>query len=189
MKRLFIVHRWGGSSNEPLIAWLGKQGVREGYETTVLDMPGSEVPTIDKWVGHLDSVAQYTDENTYFIGHSIGCQAILRYLETQEGCRVGGMILIAPLGNVLNGLTNDIQKDIVRPWLERAINFRVIRDMGGKSVVIFSDDDKKIPVKETTEFYTNGLGPKIVILSGRGHFKEKDGVMELPEVIEELRAM
>ncbi len=189
MKRLFIVHRWSGSSSEPLIAWLGEQGRALGYETTVLDMPGTDVPTIDKWVGHLDSVVQYVDENTFFIGHSIGCQAILRYVETQEGCRVGGIILIAPLGNVLTGMNDPLDQDIARPWLERPINFRVIRDMGPKVSIFFSDNDEFIPLKETTEFYTNGLQPKFIVQSGKGHFKEKDGVTELPEAIEELKGM
>src|SRR6202042_2944953 len=84
-KRLFIVHGWAGSSKEPMIAWLGKAGAENGFETTVLDMPNTNVPTIDAWTAHLDSNVGYVDQDTYFIAHSIGCQAVLRYLEMNKG--------------------------------------------------------------------------------------------------------
>ena len=32
------------------------------------------------------------DENTYFVGHSIGCQAIMRYLESVDVKKIGGVL-------------------------------------------------------------------------------------------------
>lgn len=188
MKRLIIVHGWDGSSKEPLISWLGKIGTEAGFETTVLDMPNPSVPTIDAWTKHLEDNVYYVDQDTYFIGHSMGCQAILRYLEMNKGSELGGLILIAPFISQLTGLETQEDQDIARPWLERPIDFMNIRKMSSKFVTIFSDNDKFVPLETNKEAFEKALNPKIIVESGKGHFSEKDGVTEIQSVLEALNS-
>ena len=185
MKRLFIVHQWNGSSKEPMIAWLGKMGAEAGFETTVLDMPNPSVPTIDAWVGHLDGNVYYVDQDTYFIGHSIGCQAILRYLDANKASPAGGAIFIAPWVQ-LTGLDTQVDQDIARPWIERPIDFSAIKKMSDKFVAIFSDNDKFVPLEANKEVFEKSLNAKIIVEQGKGHFSEEDGVTSLPSAAEEL---
>jgi uncharacterized protein len=187
-KRLFIVHGWGGSSTEPMIAWLGEEGKKLGFETTVLEMPNSASPTIDAWVNHLESVVMYPDENTFFIGHSIGCQTIFRYLQAPEFSDVGGIIAIAPW-LVLSGLESDEEKSIARPWLENPINFGQIKKVVKKVSLIFSDDDPDVPLAENQELFMKKLEATIIVEKGKGHFTESDGVKDLPSAMEELKKM
>ena len=187
MKRLFIVHGWYGSPQEPMISWLGKVGAEAGFETTVLEMPNPAVPTIDAWVKYLEDNVYYVDQDTYFIGHSIGCQAILRYLEGNKGSRLGGAIFIAPWIQLMNLETQE-EQDIARPWIDRPIDFASIRSMGGKFVAIFSDDDKFVPLEANKEAFVKALNPKVLIEHARGHFSEEDGVVDVPVVVEELKA-
>jgi predicted alpha/beta hydrolase family esterase len=187
MKRLFIVHGWGGSSKEPMIAWLGKIGMGAGFDTTVLDMPNTNVPTIDAWTKHLDDNVGYVDQDTYFIGHSIGNQAILRYLELNKGSQLGGAILIAPFVQ-LASLETQEEKDIARPWIDRPIDFLNIRKMSDKFVTIFSDDDYDVPIEVNKSAFEKALNPKVIIEHGKGHFTEEDGVVDLPVVVGELEA-
>lgn len=187
MKRLIVVHGWGESgSKESIIAWLGKVGTEAGFETTVLDMPNPTVPTIDAWTKHLDENVYYVDQDTYFIGHSIGCQAILRYLEQNKASKLGGAILIAPWIH-LTGLDTQEDKDIARPWSERPIDFPGIRSMGGKFVTIFSDNDQFVPLESNREIFEKGLNAKVIVEHGKGHFSEEDGINELSVVVEELK--
>jgi len=186
MKRLIIVHGWNGSSQEPLISWLGKIGTEAGFETTVLDMPNPGVPTINAWTKHLEDNVYYVDQDTYFIGHSMGCQAILRYLEMNKGSKLGGAILIAPFLAQLTGLKNQEEEDIARPWIERPIDFAAIRAMGGKFVTIFSDNDKFAPLEANKSAFEKALNPQIIIEHSKGHFSEDDAVVELPSVGEAL---
>ena len=186
MKRLFIIHGWGGSSKEPMIAWLGKVGREIGFETAVLDMPNPAVPTIDAWTKHLEDNVYYVDQDTYFIGHSIGCQAILRYLEMNKGSALGGAMLIAPWKQ-LTGINQQENQDIARPWTDRPIDFSAIRSMNGKFVTIFSDNDKFVPLEVNKEIFEKGLNPvKIIVEQNKGHFSEEDGVVDLPVVKEIL---
>ncbi len=185
MKRIFVIHGWGGSSQEPMIVWLGKVATEAGFETVVLDMPNPLVPTIDAWTKHIEDNVYYVDKDTYFIGHSIGCQAILRYLETNKGSQLGGAILIAPWLQITNIKTQE-EQDIARPWIDRPIDFASIRAMGGKFVTIFSDNDTFVPLQVNKDAFEKALNPKIIIEQGRGHFSEEDGVTSLPMVLQEL---
>ena len=178
-KRLFVVHGWYGSSNEPMIAWIGKAGVEAGFETTVLDMPNPSVPTIDAWTKHLEDNVYYVDQDTYFVGHSIGCQAILRYLEMNKGSQLGGALFVAPWVQLTNLETQE-EQDIARPWIDRPIDFAGIRAMGGKFAAVFSDNDKFVPLDANKDAFEKALNPKIIIEPAKGHFSEEDGVIDLP---------
>ena len=179
MKRLFIIHGWGGGQKQPMISYLEEAGKELGFETTFLNMPNPEVPTIDAWTKHLEENVYYVDQDTYFIGHSLGCQAILRYLEMNKGSPLGGAILIAP-AFVVDGLDTQEDQDIFRPWKDRPIDFANIRTMSNNFVTIFSDDDKLVPLDSNKEIIEKGLNQKIIIENGKGHFCKEDGVTELP---------
>jgi len=178
MKRLFIVHGWGSGEKQPMISWLEKVGHDLGFETTFLSMPNPTVPTIDAWTKHLEENVYYVDQDTYFIGHSLGCQAILRYLEMNKGSQLGGAILIAPAFDVA-GLDTQEDQDIFRPWKDRPIDFSSIRTMSNNFVTIFSDDDKLVSLDLNKEIIEKGLNQKIVIENGKGHFCKEDGVNDL----------
>ena len=187
MKRLFIVHGWGESgSKEAPIAWMGKVGAELGFETVVLDMPNPLVPTIDAWTKHLEDNVYYVDQDTYFVGHSIGCQAILRYLEKNKGSQLGGAVLVAPW-LMITGLETQEEQDIARPWVDRPIDFASIRAMGGTFVTIFSDNDPFVPFAPNKEAFEKALNPKIVVEQGKGHLSEEDGVTAIPSVEEALK--
>ena len=186
-KRLFIVHGWG-DSKEPLLAWLGEQGTKLGFETTVLDMPNPGVPTIGAWVSHLESVVQYPDESTYFVGHSMGFQAILRYLQSPENSKTGSVLGIAPW-LTLTGLETAEDKDIARPWTDNPIDFRQLKNVINKMTLIFSDNDPLVALAENEELFKKYFDPTIIIENGKGHLAESDGVKELPSALDALTKM
>jgi predicted alpha/beta hydrolase family esterase len=187
-KRLFIVHGWDGSAHEPLITWLAEEGKKLGFETTILEMPNPASPTIDAWVKHLESVVMYPDENTFFIGHSMGCQAIFRYLQSPEITEAGGVICIAPW-LVLNNMNTEEEKTIARPWLENPINFSQIKKVVKHMSLIFSDNDPFVPLAENRDLFAQKRDAQVIVEQGKGHFAESDGVKELPSAIEELKKM
>src|SRR3989344_1681977 len=94
MKRAVIVHGWGGSPNELLIKLIKAGFEKKSFEVTAPQMPNPEEPKIDEWVNFLSDVIENIDENTYFIGHSVCSQTIMRYLEKQNK-KVAKCIFIA----------------------------------------------------------------------------------------------
>lgn len=59
-------------------------------------MPDTANPKIKEWVSELEKQVSELDENTYFVGYSIGCQTIMRYLENKETRKIGGILFVAP---------------------------------------------------------------------------------------------
>src|SRR3989338_4384154 len=95
-KKVYIIHGWDGSPNEPMLQWLKVSLEEKGYEIFVPEMPEPAVPKIESWVGKLKEIMS-PNNNTVIVGHSIGCQAVLRYLETlDESTKITGLVLIAP---------------------------------------------------------------------------------------------
>ena len=144
MKQVFIIHGWGGSSEKDWIPWAKRVLVQKGFEVHIPTMPDTDNPVIDKWVGHLAKEIGEIDKDTVLIGHSIGCQTILRYLEGfSTGSRIGKVILIAPWVSLKN-LTSE-EEPIARPWEETQINFDSLKSKAGSYVAVFSDDDPVVP--------------------------------------------
>ncbi|MDE1865056.1 MAG: serine hydrolase family protein [Candidatus Micrarchaeota archaeon] len=188
MVRVIVVHRWYGNSACDWIPWLKAEMEKSGAEVVVPDMPNTNAPRIDQWVPFLKGVAGAVDGNTYFVGHSIGCQAVLRLLETlPDGTRAGGAVLVAPWINTLTNLSEG-EPEIARPWLETPIKWGNIREHAGKIVDICSDDDPYVPSSEA-EILKRELSAKIVLDQKRGHFTDEDDVTQLPVLLKELKAL
>lgn len=188
MKRLFIIHGWDGYPEEGWFPWLKKEMESRGFEVTVPQMPDAEFPKIEKWIPALSSAVGTADNNTFFVGHSMGCQAIARYLETlPEDVTVGGAVFVAGFFKRLRSLGKDAEViAISKHWLESPIDFKKIKQHLPKSVAIFSDNDPFVPIDNTEEFEQN-LGSQIIIEQNYGHFSGGDDrVTKLPIVLDSL---
>ncbi|KKQ34197.1 MAG: hypothetical protein US50_C0058G0004 [Candidatus Nomurabacteria bacterium GW2011_GWB1_37_5] len=95
-KKVYIVHGWGSNSKSKKFIWLKNELEKKNFEVVLLDMPDTLRPKIEAWVGKLKEVVGLPDENIFFVGHSIGCQTIMRYLQTLPvDMKVGGAVFIA----------------------------------------------------------------------------------------------
>lgn len=182
-KRVFIIHGWDGHPNEGWLPWLKKKLQKQGFFVKIPLMPNSEEPKIIDWVLHLRKIVAKVDEQTYFVGHSIGCQTILRYLESlNENAKIGGAVFVAGW-LTLNNLETEEEKIIAKPWLETPINFEKIKLKTNKFIVIFSDNDPFVP-KENIKMFEEKLGAKIIIENKKGHFSGSDLINDLPIALE-----
>src|SRR3989338_7844944 len=151
-KRVFIVHGWEGSPKSDWFTWLKFELEKRKFIVEVLAMPDSDAPVIGSWISFLDKKVKRLDEKTYFIWHSIGCQAILRYLEKiPKNIKVGGCVFVAGWFS-LKGLESKEEWEIAKPWLETKINFKKIKKHTKKFVAIFSDNDPWVPLENKVVF-------------------------------------
>lgn len=184
MKRVFIVHGWSGYPEEGWFPWLKGELLQRGISVTVPSMPNPDEPIIDTWVSHLTKVVGMLDEETYFVGHSIGCQTILRYIE-QAQVKIGGAIFVAGWFHLTN-IDTEEEKRISKPWLETAIDLEAVSSLLSKSVAIFSNDDPLVPLNINSSAFKEALGAQIVIEEAKGHIAGTDGIVTLPSVLEAL---
>ena len=192
MKRVFIIHGWDFN---PKMNWY--QSVKEklkveGFEVIIPEMPDSHHPSISQWVEKLAEVVGDVDDNTYLIGHSIGCKAIMKFLESEvaNGDRCGGVIFVGGWFTLSPAaLPDDNYKAIAKPWLNMKLNFGKIKSKSSKFIAFFSDNDPYVPTNNIPMFQDN-LNAEVIIESGMGHFDEETGgVKELPSVADKLVEM
>ena len=187
MKRVFIIHGWGGYPEEGWFPWLKDTLKKRKFSVEVPAMPDRDFPKIETWVPFLNKLVKKPDPDTYFIGHSIGCQTILRYLEkSSPGIKTGGCVFVAGWFS-LNNQTEE-EEIIAKPWLNTNLDFGRIRKTTKKIVAIFSDNDPYVPLTDSKLFEKN-LGAKIVIEHNKGHFSGSDNIKKLPIILNEILNM
>ena len=187
-KRVFIIHGWKGDPDEGWFPWLKKQLEDKGFEVYVPSMPDSNRPKLEVWISYIDNLVGQPDNNTYFVGHSSGCRAILSYLEKlSDDVKIGGVIFVAGWF-ILTNLESDEDWETAKPWLEREVNFDRIKSHSKNFVAMFSQNDPYVSMDNKTIFEEK-IGCKIIILGQRGHLGADDGVIELPQALHELLAM
>lgn len=190
-KRVFIVHGWDGHPEEGWFPWLKKELEARRYEVIVPQLPEAGSPRIQNWVPKLAEVVGTADKQTYFVGHSMGCQAIARYLVTlPEVVQVGGAVFVGGYFKHLTGLEDDSDvRETDKHWLDTPLDLAKVRSHLPKSVAIFSDDDPWVPLDNQDDF-KNKLGSEIVVEHNAGHFSGiRDGTTELPIVLEKLLSL
>lgn len=186
MKKVIIVHRWDGTPENDWYPWLKKELENKGFQVIVPEMPNTSEPKIEEWIAHLKKAIGKVDIDTHFIGHSIGCQTIMRYLATlPKKTKVGNVIFVAGWFN-LNNLENEEVKKIAKPWLETPIYFIKVKQKIGMLTVFLSDNDPYNCLEENVQTFKEKLGAKVVILNNRGHFTHDDGVLKMPKILDEL---
>ncbi len=188
MKKAIIVHGWDGHPKEGWFPWLKNQLEKKGFTVNIPQLPQPEKPRIDKWIPFLIKSFPNPDKNTYFVSHSMGCQAIARYLEKlPKNIKVGGVIFVAGFFKKLTGLEDDPDvQETGKHWLDANINFEKIKSHLKKSIAIFSDDDPYVPLDNQYDF-KNKLRSKIIIEHKKGHFSaDLDNATKVPIVLESI---
>lgn len=185
-KRVFIIHGWGGNPQEGWFPWMKKELEKKGFNVEVPAMPNADNPAIETWVSFLKKAVKSPDKGTYFVGHSIGCQTILRYL-TETNAKIGGAVFVAGWFT-LKGLESDEEWKIAKPWIETPIDLGKAKKCIGKCAAIFSDNDPFVPLDDSNVFRKK-LGAKIIIEKQKGHFSGSDNITKLPSVLRELLEM
>ena len=189
MNKIYIVHCWDGTKEDGWYPWLDNQLSNDNNIVYRFNMPNTTTPTIEEWVSFLDKQVNKLDDKTYFVGHSIGCQTIMRYLETKEICKIGGILFVAPWLDLLDYAIEDEESyNIAKPWLTEPIDFEKIKQFTTNICCFFSDNDYFVSLKEKDKF-EKLLNSKNIIVKEKGHISQDDNVFELKEVLEECQNM
>ncbi|MBI2595213.1 serine hydrolase family protein [Candidatus Daviesbacteria bacterium] len=186
MKKVVIVHCWGG---DPDYCWYPKtkQELEEkGFEVSVPEMPETDFPKQSLWLTKLKDVTGKTDGSLFLIGHSLGCITILRFLEQlKDNEKIDGAVLVA-------GFTDDLGFPEVKNFFTAPVNFEKIKNKARYFVAINSDNDPYVDLKYAEEFKQK-LGAKVIIKHNMGHFSgpidNEESCTHLPDVAESVLGM
>lgn len=187
MKTAILIHGWGGSPKKDWFSWATDNVAKIGYDVICPEMPETDKPKISLWVNKLKKILNETNEEIVLVGHSIGCQTILRALsEIDVKSNIKRIILVAPWWFLTIGESEEI---IAKPWYEQNIDFSKINNNYKDIVCIFSDNDPVVPLDLNKDFFVEKINPKILLHKGMGHFSGDDDppFKEIPFLLEYLK--
>lgn len=183
MRRVFIIHGWDGYPEECWFPWLKHELEIRGFQVEVPQMPEPSAPKVGAWVPYLAKLVGTPDAETYLVGHSMGVQTILRYLETID-TPIGGVVAVAGFFTLIPGSIGGPEDEkIAEPWLTKPMNLEKIKMNANKIVAIFSDNDRFVGF-ENLEMFKKRLGAETILLHNRGHIGGSDNIKEVPEILE-----
>lgn len=182
MKKIYIIHGYTGNPDKNWFPWLRNELQRAGMEVHVLNMPHTEAPKYSEWLAYMQSQVVDPDENTYFVGHSLGCITILQFLNNiSRGVKVGGAVLVA-------GFSSPIHFTELNGFFSVPLDEEKIKISVNKMVAISSDNDPHVPYWQAEELEKR-FNLELIKIHGGLHLNEKAGYKELPVVLEKLREM
>ncbi|MCX8074556.1 MAG: alpha/beta hydrolase [Clostridia bacterium] len=186
MKKLYLIYSWSGRIEDGWYQWLGKELLKYNVEFIIQEIPNTDTPKINEWVSKVDSIVTDLDEKTYFIGHSIGCQTIMRYLETKEIKKIGGILFVAPWLDLIPDKMDDESNKIAYEWINTPINFAKVKEFANNITAILSDDDYYVSINNEKEF-RHKLGAKTIVVHNQGHISGEDGINESVIILESIK--
>lgn len=182
-KRIFIIHGYSASPEDHWFPWLKSKLEQDGVTVKVLKMPDSNNPNAPAWIKFIQRSVKAPDENTYFVAHSLGCIALLRYLDSLSGsAKIGGMVLVSGFAETLPQLPE------LNDFSTTMLNQDRLIAISSQRAVIASLDDAAVG-HEKTERLSVFLKAKFRSVKSGGHFLAADGFTQFPEAYEELSTM
>ncbi|MCO4745581.1 MAG: alpha/beta hydrolase [Proteobacteria bacterium] len=181
--RIVIVPRWGASPSDDWYPWLA-EALPVPVEVVPLK-PEADAPTIDAMVTALTEAAPAeTLSETVFVGHSVGCQAIMSFLATQPATtRVPAFVAVAGWFEL------DSSWPPIRPWLEAELDTHRVRAMVQHIQVVLSDDDPYTKDHVANQAaWEDRLDAKKMRVPGAGHFNRHEEVSVLAAVRQAIDA-
>ncbi len=182
-RRLCIIPRWGGGPDRDFYPWLRRELAARGRFAEVLspEMPDPGTPTLEAWPARIAEVVGREPEalaRTVLLGHSVGCQAVLRFLAAlPAGTRVAGALLVA------GWFTVDNPWPTIVPWIETPLDLAAVRAACPRTVVLLSDNDPFTSDHTANRAaWEERLGAEVQVIPGAKHFNEG----EAPAVLEAL---
>lgn len=187
MKRAIIIHCWEGYPEYCWYPWVKKELEAKGFQVEVPSFPETDLPKLEKWLPYLQEAAGQPDEQLYLIGHSIGCAAIMRYLETlKEGQKIGGVVFVA-------GFTENVGYEEIQSFFRTPMDFEKIKGRSKNGfAAIQSDDDPYVDLKYA-DILKEKLGAEIIIKNKAKHFsgaiENEEACLELPDVVRSMEKL
>jgi uncharacterized protein len=182
-KRVIFVPGFGLSApleTDDWADWLAKEIRKCGFEFKLLSMPDTMCPEVDQWLSFLEKQNIEIDDDTYFVGHSLGCITIARFFERLPSKSIArGCIFIA-------GFCSLPKIPLLSDFCSVPLDFSEVKKHAREFVSIVSDNDHVIS-KDLSEELSERVGAWTIIEHNKGHFTT--GVKKIPSVLNVILEM
>ena len=167
MKRVLILHGWGGSDHPHWQAYLADKLRENHYVVSFPNFPNRDLPDLDEWLSFLyKEIKAFRPES--IVCHSLANILWFHYVNRYEVDPVEKLMLVAPVSP-----TCDI------PELSTFFPYSLPSDLRAKSVIMASgDNDPYLSIDEAYQLH-DILGIGLKVLENGGHINPASGFGEL----------
>ncbi|MCB5191703.1 alpha/beta hydrolase [Methylobacillus arboreus] len=178
---VYIIHGYQASPQSHWFPWVKQALESQDFKVDVLALPESSTPDLGVWLDHLRANITGQDQHTYFIGHSLGCITLLRYLEEQQQ-PAGGMILVSGFAEPLSFLP------ALDVFTAVPLDSEHIIRLVPKRIVMAAQDDNIVPYPYSLRL-AEKLRAEWELFEKGGHFMAQDGFSEFPALYDAIIGM
>jgi predicted alpha/beta hydrolase family esterase len=182
---VFIIHGTEGYPEENWFPWLKGKLEEKGHKVFVPQFPTPPVvpAKISEWFEVLKNYEQYINEDTIFIGHSLGGVFTLRILEKLNHPVKASILTGTPIGvrPILNYDRDSSFSGFDFDWQKINNNCK-------NFVVFHSDNDPYVSLGNGEELEKH-LGVELTFIPNAGHFNAKAGYLKFEALLEKLEPL
>lgn len=175
-KHIVVVHGYTASPDVNWFPWLAKVLRAQGARVSIPAMPDSFNPDPIKWALALQQSLPAVDTNTILIGHSLGCITALGHLLSLPAHTLaGGVLLVSGFDRTVSTLPE------LHAFTDAPLDHAEVCRRTQKIISLFSDNDSIVEPKASIEL-SRHLKAEQQVVSGGGHFLDREGFVQFPEV-------
>lgn len=180
---VFIFHGTMSSPEGNWFPWLEKELKGLGIEVFVPKFPTPEGQNLDNWLKTFEPYQKYVNQDSVFVGHSMGPGFIFRLLEARQSSIKAG-VLVAPFYKELD-LPEPFSK-LIKTFIDRPFDWEKIKQNCPIFTVFCGTGDPYVPL-EQPKFIAEKLETELKIIKDGKHLNSEAGYIKFPEVLEELK--
>ncbi|MBS3106876.1 serine hydrolase family protein [Candidatus Woesearchaeota archaeon] len=184
MKTAFLIHGSYGSPKENWFPWLKEELQKLGYKVYAPQFPTPENQSLDSWGKAFQPFLGKINEETIFVGHSLGPAFILHILQNLHvEIRASFFVssFISPLGIERFDSVN-------RTFYGQDFHWQAIKHHCRDFCLFHGEDDPYVPVEKAEELNSH-LHGELILLEKGGHLNAESGFMEFQQLLEKIRAL
>lgn len=179
MHNIYVIHGYTANSKSNWFPYLKENLKTENVKVHIFDMPNSTHPLFKEWLSHLEGQITETREKSIFIGHSLGCAAILSYLMDKKPQNAESIFLVS-------GFAEKSPIKELSGFMQKKADYRWIMENIPNRFVISAKDDDIVPSRYSEEL-AEKIKAQFILLKQGGHFIDRDGFKEFPLLVELVR--
>lgn len=181
---IYVIHGYTSSNQAEWFPWLEEQFINSHVKMIIPNMPDSDHPSLESWIQHLHETILDIDENTIFIGHSLGCVTALLYI-LEKNIKIKGAILVS---GFINENPLDKQPEVLQEFIDEPLNIQKIKSLIPSRTVITAIDDDIVPT-QISQNTAQALDANLLVLSSGKHFIARDGYTDFPVLLNEIHKL
>ncbi len=179
--KYFLIHGSFGNPNENWFPWLKEYLEQKGNEVFIPTFPTPQNQSLESWTEVFHFYKKHIDENTIFIGHSLGPAFILSILENLDFEIKKCIFVSGFLGLIGNPEFDKINKT----FTTKEFDWNKIKANCSEFIMFNSDNDPYVSLENSLKLAKN-LEIEIKIIKNGEHINESAGFNKFEKILEFL---